>query len=107
MMININFSMQVEKRVAKTSNTHSSKPQDLIDSATLLLISLYFDRTADAAFVNFSRVVTLFPQKTHFVVKLNDGCKLGFFCLSALDWFFFLVTSAIYHTWMYSFLQYT
>ena len=63
----------------KTSNAHSSKPHDLIDSATLLLISLYFHRTADAAFVNFSHVVTSFLQMTNFILKLNNGCQIVFF----------------------------
>ena len=61
------------------SYAHSSKPRDLIDSATFLSISFYFDKTVDAAFVNFSRVVSSFPQKKHFVLMVVN---FGFFsCL--------------------------
>ena len=84
----------------KTSKAHSSKLRYLIDLTKLLSICLYCDRTADAAFVNFSRLVTLFPQNKQFVLKLNDGCEHGVFRLSALVDLFFSATSAIYHTWV-------
>ena len=60
----------------KTSNAHSSKPWDLIDSVALLSFSLYFGRTADAAFVNFYHVAPCFDfaQKIHFALNSNDGC---------------------------------
>ena len=72
----------------KASKAHLSKSHDLVDSTSLLLISLYFDRTADATFVNFPLVETSFLLKKHFVLKLNDVCELQVFCLSASDWFF-------------------